>query len=43
MPSLTWQFVRQAGVASDVIAWFSAGHFSHVDYVMDDGTLLGAR
>ena len=37
------QFVRQAALSSDVIAWFSQGHFSHVDFVMPDGSLLGAR
>jgi hypothetical protein len=37
------QFSRQASFLSDVIAWFDHGHFSHVDCVMPDGTLLGAR
>lgn len=30
-------------LASSLIGWFSAGYFSHVDAVLPDGTLLGAR
>ena len=41
--SIKLQFVRENDLASRVIAWFSAGHFSHVDTVLDDGQLLGAR
>lgn len=37
------QFVLGHGLPSQAIAWFSAGHFSHVDAVLPDGTLLGAR
>jgi hypothetical protein len=37
------QFSRQSGLISNAIAWFSAGHFSHVDAVLPDGNLLGAR
>jgi uncharacterized protein YycO len=37
------QFVCEALLSSQIIAWFSAGHFSHVDCLLDDGTLLGAR
>lgn len=37
------QFVRGADIASSVIAWFSQGNFSHVDAVLSDGNLLGAR
>lgn len=37
------QFVRDPNLAATVIAWFSAGHLSHVDCLLDDGTLLGAR
>jgi uncharacterized protein YycO len=37
------QFVLGYGMPSQAIAWFSAGHFSHVDAVLQDGTLLGAR
>lgn len=37
------QFVCEAALSSQAIAWFSSGHFSHVDCLLDDGTLLGAR
>lgn len=37
------QFVLGTGLSSKTIAWFSAGKFSHVDTVLPDGTLLGAR
>jgi len=37
------QFVCEANIASQAIAWFSQGHFSHVDAVLPDGNLLGAR
>lgn len=37
------QFVMGPGISSSLIAWFSAGNFSHVDVVMSDGKLLGAR
>lgn len=37
------QFVLGTGISSQVIAWFSAGVFSHVDAVLADGRLLGAR
>jgi hypothetical protein len=37
------QFVCEAALSSEAIAWFSSGHFSHVDAIMPDGTLLGAR
>jgi len=37
------QFVRQKGIASSAIAWFSQGNFSHVDAVLPSGRLLGAR
>ena len=37
------QFVRGSGLSSAAIAWFSQGTFSHVDAVLPDGTLLGAR
>lgn len=36
------QFVSGADFASDLIKWFSAGGWSHVDAVLVDG-LLGAR
>jgi uncharacterized protein YycO len=37
------QFVLGTGLPSRGIAWFSAGHFSHVDAILPDGSLLGAR
>lgn len=37
------RFVLGSGWASSAISVFSAGHLSHVDAVMPDGTLLGAR
>lgn len=40
---ITLQFVLGKGLSSRAIAWFSAGHFSHVDAVMPDGSLFGAR
>jgi hypothetical protein len=40
---LRWQFVRQRDLVSDLIAVGTAGVFSHVDIVLDDGALLGAR
>lgn len=43
MDFVRFQFVRSDDCISDAIAWFSAGKFSHVDIVLDDGTLLGAR
>lgn len=41
--ALTFQFVRGADLTSDLLAWFGAGDFSHVDIVLDKGLLLGAR
>ncbi len=40
---LRWQFVLGTGLSSRAIAWFSAGHFSHVDALDSDGNCLGAR
>lgn len=37
------QFVCEAAISSRAIAWFSQGHFSHVDAILPDGNLLGAR
>lgn len=36
-------FVLGNALTSRMIAWFSSGHFSHVDAVLPDGRLLGAR
>lgn len=43
MDTIKLQFVCEAALSSRAIAWFSSGHMSHVDYMLDDGTLLGAR
>lgn len=40
---LILQFSLQNALSSRTIAWFSAGHFSHVDAVTPSGGLLGAR
>lgn len=40
---ITLQFVCDTAISSKIIAWFGAGNFSHVDVVMPDGQLLGAR
>ena len=37
------QFVSGKGWSSDLIEWFGHGLYSHVDCVMPDGRLLGAR
>lgn len=39
------QFVLGAGWTSRLIAWWGSGYsgFSHVDAVLDDGSLVGAR
>lgn len=37
------QFSLQPAISSQLIAWFSAGHFSHVDCIVPNGLLLGAR
>lgn len=38
-----FQFVHGPGWESGLIAWAGADTFSHVDILLDDGTLLGAR
>jgi hypothetical protein len=43
MATIRNQFVCESDVVSQVIAWFGASQFSHVDALLDDGTLLGAR
>lgn len=37
------QFVSERAFTSEVIGWFSSGHLSHVDAILPDGSLLGAR
>jgi uncharacterized protein YycO len=43
MASITLQFVEGTGLGSGMIKWFGHGLYSHVDCVLPDGTLLGAR
>ena len=40
---IRYQLVTGTGLSSKAIAWFSGGTFSHVDAVLPDGSLLGAR
>ena len=37
------QFVCEAAITSRMVAWFGAGQFSHVDAVLHNGFLIGAR
>lgn len=37
------QFAASAGLSSELIEWYSHGSYCHVDTVLPDGTLLGAR
>jgi hypothetical protein len=41
--SIRLQFVGDNNIASRAISWFSAGNFSHVDAILPDNSLLGAR
>lgn len=43
MPEIRLQFVLGRDPLSALIGWFSAGHLSHVDAVLPDGRLFGAR
>lgn len=45
MSQITLQFVLGSDLASGLIAWWGQGYggWSHVDYVLEDGSLLGAR
>lgn len=43
MSSIILQFVGAADAGGSVISWFNHGPFAHVDSVLPDGTLLGAR
>lgn len=43
MAEIVTQYVLENKLASRAIAWFSQGHFSHVDAVWGYGALLGAR
>ena len=41
--SIVWQFATESGLASAFIRFGTRCDWSHVDAVMPDGTLLGAR
>lgn len=43
MSQIVMQFAASSSLTSRLIAWFGHGQFAHVDTVMPDGTLLGAR
>ena len=43
MPMLTLQFAIEAGLSSRLIRWFSHGPYTHVDVVLPEQKLLGAR
>lgn len=43
MGAIVMQFVQGSGFGADLIRWFDHGKYSHVDSVLPDGTLLGAR
>lgn len=41
--AIVQQYVLGKDIASKAIGWFSSGYFSHVDCVLPDRRLLGAR
>lgn len=43
MTQINLQFSAEDTLDSEAIRWFTAGPYSHVDWLMDDGRLLGAR
>lgn len=43
MGQIVMQFVEGSGFGSYMIKWYDHGLYSHVDTVLPDGTLLGAR
>ena len=43
MARITYQFATEDSFGSAVIRWFTWSKFSHVDLVLPDGSLLGAR
>jgi len=43
MSAIVLQFVEGTGLGSGMIRWFGHGSYSHVDAVLPDGSLLGAR
>lgn len=43
MGAIVMQFAGSSSMTSQLIEWFDHGEYSHVDSVMPDGLLLGAR
>jgi hypothetical protein len=43
MRAITLQFVEGSGLGAGMIKWFGHGKYSHVDCVLPNGRLLGAR
>jgi uncharacterized protein YycO len=43
MGAITMQFAGSSSLTSRLIQWYDHGEFAHVDTVLPDGTLLGAR
>lgn len=43
MGTIILQFVGNESLGSELIEWFDRGVYSHVDSVLPDGSLLGAR
>jgi uncharacterized protein YycO len=43
MGAITLQFVGNDSLGSRLIEWYDHGQYSHVDTVLPDGSLLGAR
>ena len=43
MGAIVMQFAGSSSLTSRLIAWYDHGDFAHVDTVLPDGTLLGAR
>jgi hypothetical protein len=41
--TISLQFVEGSGLGAGMIKWFGHGKYSHVDCVLQDGRLLGAR
>lgn len=43
MGAITLQFVEGSGLGAGMIKWFGHGKYSHVDCVLPEGGMLGAR
>ena len=41
--AVTLQFATESGLSAWAIRWFSHSDYSHIDFVLADGRLLGAR